>query len=813
MRFLIKTMIYVLIMGIFPANAATDNVTEQHRRALAMAREGGRSLQQAVPEFKRLLQQNPDNILILYDYIAVLGWSSDDKAVLQLLPRVDIGEAPVYVLEALGRSARNQRDFGKAVYFYQQGIRRFPQHLPLQVGLGLAFSDNKQHQLAIKHLQNVYEQHHKNIEVMFALAYAYRAVKQPVDALGLYEKILDLEPNNRDAWHLKILAAYELGAPHRALELAKQHPNLLSEAEYRKLLADRAAIRTRWGAYVPETEAQRYDETDLALNRLDAYDQHLAQGGEKADSLLRHRVRFDKMVALRDRVKMTEVIQEYEYFMGKKIQVPCYAQIAAADAYLYVEQPETARDIYIDVLSHCQKEFDTHLALFYAHVESEQWDEAFKLIDAMNQEEPAWLKTFKGKTFRQNPDKLTADVTAAMARAYAGYTDQAQQRLEQLLAVAPFNNDQIRTSLAHVYRWRGWPEKAKEQYELALATQPENVQTKVGYAHALMDSHEYKKAEPMVKALKESHPENKSVQELAWFWKLHNSWELTIDAVFNLTGSQFGNKDHKIDSYLYAPPLLQRYTPYVHSFYAKTKFSEGTESYRRVGAGLQYQGKHLFLAGELSQEVGDEWGDDLGSSVFASWRFDDQWQLHGRADSFATDIPLQARYYGIDGRMGEISLDYTAHDMRNANLTAQVLDFSDGNMRQKLSGHIEQRLLTQPLFTFDGKVEAYASQNSLNDDRPYFNPVDDLSLGLAANADHIIYRRYDRVLRHRLIPAWGNYWQHGYQDDWYGILRYEHDWLLSETFKFLYGVSRSRMVYDGQPEYATYWYLTVDWRF
>ena len=819
MKILIKLILYGILLNLSQTVIASEytlskQVENQHRELLAMAREGKQQLQKSVPKFKKLQQQNPRSILILNDYIAILGWANQDKTIMGLLPQLDIGKIPVYVLEAVGRAARNEKQFDKAVYFYQQGVRRFPDVSSLNIGLGLAYSDHKQHKKAIKQLKMLHENRPKNIEIMFALAYAYRAIPKYVDALALYEKILVQQPNNRDAKHLKILAAHRLGAPHRAIELANQSPDLLTEIEYRRLLSDRAAIRTRWGAYAPTTEKQRFSETDIALKRLDNYDQRLAEAGEKIESTLRHNIRFDKIVALRDRVRMRDAIKEYEYLHENNIALPCYTQIAVADAYLYEKQADIARDLYIDILKHCTKEFNTHIALFYSYIENEQWDEAFKLIDAMAAEEPAYLKGKKGKIYRQNPDKLTADITAAMARAYAGLLTQAQQRLEKLLQSAPFNNNELRTNLATIYRWRGWPERAKEEYELALAEQPDNIKIQIGYAHTLMDLNEHQQAEPIINAVSKSHPEDKDVQELAWFWKLHNSWELTVDAVFNMTGSQFGNRDKKIDSYLYAPPLLYHYKPYLHTFYAQSKFNQSTASYRRVGAGLQYQAKRLFLAGELSQRVGgNEWGDNIGVSLFAGWRFNDQWQINTRIDSFAVDIPLQARFLGIDGSMGEVSVNYVAHESRNAGLSSQILDFSDNNTREKISGHLEQRLFTNARFTLDGKVEAYASKNSLGEQQPYFNPTSDLSAGMAFNADHIGYRSYDKVFRQRLIPSIGQYWQKNYQRDWYGVLRYEHDWLLSESFKFLYGISRSRMVYDGQAEYETNLYMTLDWRF
>ena len=140
------------------------------------------------------------------------------------------------------------------------------------------------------------------------------------------------------------------------------------------------------------------------------------------------------------------------------------------------------------------------------------------------------------------------------------------------------------------------------------------------------------------------------------------------------------------------------------------------------------------------------------------------------------------------------------------------MDFSDGNFRRSFTTSLANRLVTLPTYKLTGIVDLATSANSRSN-TIYFNPVHDFSAALTLDNLQRLYRRYDRVFSHRLSLTIGNYWQKGYSDDYLAGLAYEHIWEFAYRFELIYGFSRFRRIYDGQPEYQNDFYGRLTWRF
>ena len=112
---------------------------------------------------------------------------------------------------------------------------------------------------------------------------------------------------------------------------------------------------------------------------------------------------------------MRQVVTEYEQLRDEKIDLPGYVREAAAAAYLYVRQPETAEALYRALLAAEPRNHRTRLSLFYALIDQDRLPEAYAVIDALQADTAIWT-TFAGSPKRfDNPEKLG---TAALARYY-----------------------------------------------------------------------------------------------------------------------------------------------------------------------------------------------------------------------------------------------------------------------------------------------------------------------------------------------------------------------------------------------------------
>ena len=103
----IPVIFLALALGAIPCpSSAQETDTEQnYRAALETARAG--QPQEALPTLRALAEQHPDKINYLYDLITVLSWAGQHQEAVQRAEKLDLSNAPSYVLDNLAKSARS----------------------------------------------------------------------------------------------------------------------------------------------------------------------------------------------------------------------------------------------------------------------------------------------------------------------------------------------------------------------------------------------------------------------------------------------------------------------------------------------------------------------------------------------------------------------------------------------------------------------------------------------------------------------------------------------------------------------------------
>ena len=120
--------------------------------------------------------------------------------------------------------------------------------------------------------------------------------------------------------------------------------------------------------------------------------------------------------------------------------------------------------------------------------------------------------------------------------------------------------------------------------------------------------------------------------------------------------------------------------------------------------------------------------------------------------------------------------------------------FSDGNQRSEVAASWAQRVLTRPRLQVEFTPQLWASNNSLNQNRIYFNPRNDASLGFNAGLNWVTWRRYDRRLLQQFNVSAAPYWQ-----DHYGFMGafgadYTQRWALTKRLGIF-----GRFIWNGHP--------------
>lgn len=793
-------------MPALVAAAAADD--DLYRQALQLTKQEQHAKASVV--FKQLVSQSPDNLNYRYDYILTLGWSGKNREVLTVSAKLDPEKTPSYVLEIIGKSARNEQDYELAEKMYRLALRKDPHRLHSQLGLAYVLHERGRAEESMTILLSLAERNPGHIDTLEALAIVHQHNKDYYRSLSLYQKILTLKPQHRGAKQGLVQVIAQLGAPHVAMEVIEKNPGLVNDNELARIRQDRAATSIRWGRLYKPADDARYDDTDAGLKELQALLDQLNEKGEM-NSVRVHRIKTNMLVGLFDRHRTKECVALYESLQEESAVIADYGLMASARAYQAEGRAEKARDIYLQILQHKPDDFEARLGLFYAYMEIPDYEQARTLVNDMVASEAEWTGGKDSRHRQQNPNRVTAEVARALALAWTDNLDEAQRSFDALVNEAPFNAG-LRANRGYSYLWRGWPKRALQEFQLAHDIDSEDLTSAAGKFEALLDGRDYERAESVLQQLLRDYPDEAAVARQQKTWGVHNKREFYLDmSGSNSSPGQPDSRSLKLDALQYSSPLDHNYRVFAHEVGEYGKFDEGSETYWRFGGGIEYRSPNWQAQGEISTGPGDY--SELGLAVAASWTPDDYWTAVLAMNSYSNDIPLRGRLNeGVEGSDIKLDVAYRFHESRTLSAGVQAIDMSDGNERFSMYAGLFQRLKSTATYKLDGNLALYGSNNS-RINAPYFNPESDFSASASLINEWLLSRNKQRDFLHRLGFGFGVYDQQGFGSDGLWSISYEQEWVIGDELVLRYGLAHSEHPYDGVQDSEDRLTLMMDWRF
>jgi len=623
-------------------------------------------------------------------------------------------------------------------------------------------------------------------------------------ALRAYTQANRLHPAHGEAAAAAADVLLRLGAPFGAAQQQPIVPLALRVAQ--------GGRQVRWATQLdPPSPARRFDTTDAALAEIDRL---LAEVRTTpgADPALAISLRRDRVIALRHRERWADAVAAADALRADGEALPGYVRQAEADALLALRDPELALVAYDEVLATDPTNREARVGRFYAQVESEDFAAAFATVDALAASEPEAQRMALDPVPRPNPDWLDARILAANARSYADMQADAWQRITPLADGAPALG-YLRSAQSSVAAARGWRRLADEQIHIAASLSPDDRGIQVGLADAAMRRQRWPEARARVAALVAESPDDSAVQRAARDLAAHDLAELETGLVLRKeSGNAQAAPGSGIDAYLrlYSRPFAELWRAVAAGERLTASPPEGKAVRNRFGLGAQYRGADAqFEATAWSNQGTVQKG---GFVVSGAWMPDDHVWLGAEAQLFAVDTPLRALLYGITANAVGASGSYTWNESRSASAAFRALDFSDGNQRRSLALGWVERLVAEPHFKLDARPGLYASTNTL-EGAPYFNPSRDRLVSLGLEADHVLWRRYERSFSQHLVATVGSYWQQGYGAGVVGGLRYEQIWRHDPLTELRYGIDFNRAIYDGVAERNALFFANLNHRF
>ena len=789
-----------LISSVIIASAS-DSLRSQREAAVAEARNGNSKA--ALAELQSLLQQYPGDARLLADTTIVANWAGNDQLTLDLYDLAATPKDDGGVAEAAARSARNLHRYDLALELYRRAQTLEPMRWQPQLGEAMTLTDTGDYVTAARLMQPLMRTHADERDVILGEAYLCGRQADFACSIAMDERYIERFQKNAQvssdlAMSLIHIGSQTLASAYYAAEVAPE-----DAATETDLNGNAGGEEVRWGENYAPTRAQQRADSLSALARLDS----AVSATATTDRAWRY-AQFDRIVALHDLQEMRKVLDLYELLQRQRIDVPAYALSDVADAFLTVHEPARAEELYLNLLQHNPTNGTFWSGLAYAQMEREHPYEALATIDKAYKQAPVWIKSAGGSTVSSNRMRLDLELQAAQMRRDVGLLAEEQKRIEFLVAEAP-SNARLHRQLAACYLARGWPARGLNESRIAEEDAPADELPSLDDAAIAEEVGLRDAVDAMIPTLRAREYDSPALMLFLRDEGIERGWQLDAETVFGWgSGLVVGSGDQHSEAHLFSSLLDNRWRIYGHELSDSGTFEAGSAERTREGVGMRYDYNRQEAWAEFAHDTGT---DRNAGNIGAKLSLNDFWTVRAEADSDSFDVPVRAVTGNVHGRSVDVNVAWHANELRDANVGLQRLLFSDGNQRSTLSGAWDQRAWTTARLVATVGAEEWASSNSLNENRPYFNPSADFSIGPRGTLEWLTWRLYDRSFHQEVEVHAAPYWQQNYGTSGSFAVHYGQLWKMRRGLQLKWGVTWNTQPYDGVNEHRTALESGITW--
>ncbi|QNX34986.1 poly-beta-1,6 N-acetyl-D-glucosamine export porin PgaA [Acinetobacter seifertii] len=805
------SLVYLLPIQLYAA--PVDVLREQ---AIQDYRAG--QTQHAVYQLDQLLKQYPHDQKLLADYLIVMSNEKKDLTKLKdLLVNINYVNFPEYAKLPLIQNFRDFKHFKIAIEWANK--LNIQKTIDGCILLSVLYAES-QDTVNAKTLLSKINIKNLNADQLVRIAYAYRLINLPVDALATIEHAYQQQPKSSSVLQEYVYDLIAIGAYKKAQQLLQtseknqqtvQLQQTLQVSEFSQQV-NNAITRYKYLNRQGLSDAESFAELDSVLEKGKKLQRQI-----KPEDPNYLRFHYDYLYALDFRGRAKAVLDNFTQLNIPLEKLPAYVRHAIADSYLAEQKPKQAELVYKTLLT--EKNYPdmiVYSGLYYSYIEQEKYKEAEQLLAKVDHLIPTYkYSQAKGVDKTSHPDRDDYIALKGIHLAYANHLDQAEKHFQKTVEQAPANESLI-NNLARVERWREKPLEAKKTISRLNGIDPIAKDTRINEmqnAQALGDIqtwrkttqnlvHFYRDDSGVIKSRKELDDRNRATISHSTTWgqsKANNS-----DSV----SGQNGLKDREMETRLNSPWIKENYRLFAWHQDRYGEYNFGDVHNQRYGVGAEWQANRKALSAILSQSTD---GGQAGVRLDWSQWLNDHWQYQLQYNSQA-DIPLQAIDAGEDSQSYRAALTWQKDESRQIGASYGLTDISDGNKQQEFSTFWRERLFAAPHHITYGTVRGFFGSNS-QDQTAYFSPSSHYSAELNLSHDWVTWREYERSFKQHFEAGVGLYKQADYSTKPTYSLQYQHQWQLSRTWQLNYGIGWQYHPYDGHAEQHTYGIFGFEGRF
>jgi len=646
----------------------------------------------------------------------------------------------------------------------------------------------------------------KNPRALIIMVYCHQIAEEYFKALDLDESILRMSPGYMPAINTRYHILLDIKAAQAAKEKLDETGDNVGLDIRNRILGDLSAEQIKFLA--PKKAIRLLDE-----NIQSAEDHLRRKDSVEAAEVFKRRAQFDKFLAMRQAEMMRQIVSDYEKIKEEKIELPYWVLEAAADAYLYLKEPEKAIELYEQVLLHYQEQgrdrypysYELLMAKYAALIELERHREAREIIERLENDIPYFART--GGVLVENWNKVSVSTEKAWCMIFDDRLGEAEEYLEGLVASAPHNSNP-RIAQAYLHLYRDFPRLSLEDFQMATNLDPESKEAAIGHAYALDLNDRSGEGRNIAAKLLEKHPDDLGVQKLGRHFEIQDMRLLSIKSNFSQGGSF-------VDGAGYTVRLDQPIYPwrkvYAETIWMQTKDEFERRNIFRSGIGFDWRlNRDLTLDGAFTL---DHQGRDPGIKGGIRWSVDDHLTLGASYDSYSLDLPPKALLHKYKGQEAKFTAAYRFSEDLLTEASFSNIRLSDGNSNQNYTMRIDKGLTYSAHWKTRLALEGFLTTNRKPEDRGYYAPKYAGSVYAVPMVEHMWYRRYDFSVFDRLYFGIGPHWEKSFKTEEVWYLRYEQEWRLTDTFYFKVGGQYGKSKYGRDNPHGWNFYTEIYWNF
>lgn len=794
--------------------------------AVAEAREG--NVAKGLTVVENLYRRYPDDQYLLGDCLFLLQWNKENAKAVEYSRRLRLATAPPYAVEAGARALATAGKLYDCEALVEKALTAQRRNPELLVTAAVVFADIGDVYKAALLLDEAERSRTPGLGKRIAAVRESMGYDRIMAMKKLHDVIrADAHGGGRDARGGVVMGLSAAGGAWEAHSIAggtdgKTSP--LPPSERLSAITRDAGLESAfWGeqSSIPRNLAEREGRLRASLALLDGLDADPACPPQ-SDCLLQRDIA--RIQPLADLGLAREATDRYEAVKGRVPLLPPSAQLAAANAYMRLQQPDKALEIYSAVIAAKDKYvprlkpddlYRARNGLFWAYLEDEQLPEALKQAESTRE---SGLHPTGGQPPLEDTDwkKLDADTTLGYAYLYTNAFEKAETHFKEMADKAPAASD-VQSGLAATYIMRGLPRAALQTIKKAQIFSPDNINLAAHEADALMDAKEWRAAKSIIDDLQEYAPYSGDVRRLQRRWETHSLYEFRLES--NLAypfggkppGTTSRSQTSSLEWRLYSPPIGYDWRVYGGTALAGGSYDEGLARQFLSLLGVEY--RVPWVTANLEARNDDAGSNDMGAALYGSLTPGDHWSFPFSFEIGSRDTPLRARNEGITADSYRMGAEYRWNESRTARINARGMNFSDGNQRLGVDASVTQRLWSDFTRHVDGTAGIYVGGNSKDEDRPYFNPKAEAEIAGSLTYGALLWRSYDKSLSHAVTVGAGGYAQRDYGTLPVLSLGYSQDLDWTDRFSATYGVGFERRPYDGEQENSLNAFINLSWKF